>query len=81
MKPESRLVTGIPVIVGTRTIIPVFQFSALIFEHGCLASVNPLALLIEENGTFFFAPVKEGVTWEQISPAFGIENGGAGKNG
>jgi hypothetical protein len=73
MKRESRLITGTPMVIGPRTIIPVAQFSALISERSCLASVNPLALIIEEDGIFFFAPVQEGVTWEQVSPAFGIE--------
>lgn len=80
MKLESRLMTGTPVVVGSRTIIPVVQFSAFISERGCFGFVNPLAILVEENGSLFFAPVQEGVTWEQVRTVFEVETGECRQN-
>ena len=80
MKQESRLMTGTPVVIGPRTIIPVVSFNALMSERSCVGFVNPLALLIEENGSLFFAPVQEGVTWEQVRTVFGIETDEYRKN-
>ena len=80
MRRESRLMTGTPVTVGPRTIIPVVRFSALISERSCFGFVNPLALLIEENGSVFFASVQEGITWEQVRTVFEVETGEMSQN-
>ncbi len=81
MTKGSRIIIGTPAVAGSRTIIPVVQIVAHIFRGGCFGMVNTLALVIEENGIFFFAPVLEGTTWEQISPVFGINTGEGPKIG
>ncbi|WP_321506944.1 hypothetical protein [uncultured Methanoregula sp.] len=41
-----------PVIIGDRKIWPVVAEVCIIMEHGMTAMVNPVALIMEENGHF-----------------------------
>jgi len=39
-----------PLICGNRRIIPVVRAQSFCYEHGMIASVQPVALMVEEGG-------------------------------
>ncbi len=70
MMVETRLTAGSPVFAGGRTLISIARITTMLSGAGIMCFVQPLALIIEEQGALFFSPIQEGVTWEQVRPAF-----------
>ena len=49
-----------PVKCGHRTVFPIVRDSSFCHEGGAILSITPVALLIEEEGRWSFAPLEKG---------------------
>jgi hypothetical protein len=58
MIPAIRILE--PVSCGERIFYPLVQDSMVSCEHGVAVSVNPVAVLFFDAGTWMFVPLEEG---------------------
>ena len=59
MTAEIRLLE--PVTFGERVIIPLVRDTQVSSGQGIVVMVNPVALLISEEGKWMFTPLEEGI--------------------
>jgi len=50
-----------PVAFGERVFLPLVRDIMITYEQGAVVSVNPVALLISEAGSWMFVPLEEGI--------------------
>jgi len=60
------LISGIrflaPLTFGQRTFIPLVRESDFSHDRGSLVMVNPLALIVEDEGDWYFFALEDGIT-------------------
>jgi len=56
---ESRIIIGQSCSISKRTFYPVLRNTLTTMEHGGVFSSEPVAVLIEEDDTWFFVPLDD----------------------
>ncbi len=66
--PEIRI--RAPIRSGERLLIPVVRKDGLSGSWGGTGLVDPVALLFEEAGSWYFIPLVPGFSQEELEPVF-----------
>ncbi len=66
--PEIRIQT--PIRSGGRCVVPVGTGGRFFRQCGGTGFVDPVALLFEEAGSWYFVPLVPGFSQEDLEPAF-----------
>ncbi len=66
--PEIRIQT--PTRSGERLLVPVVRENGLAGRCGSSGFVDPVALLFEEAGHWYFVPLVPGFSQKELEPAF-----------